>query len=503
MSELASAKPDRVSEVRLHSAPLLLRVICGICVLAAVGTEFLPGAVPGLGLSQTLLLLGAITTLWLAPEKVVVPSDLMVGQGTLGVTGVSSARAIRFLWIVVQLILVLLVIRLFRIESPAFYEKIAYLTAAGFVLHAVLPKHRRLAFFVVLSLVGIQLVFGLQGALWLVILGLGLIGLCHLPVRFAIRVALIVAFAGLLALARAELIASPIPGAIWPILGSMFMFRTIIYLYDRKHSKEPVDWRRTFAYFFMLPNVVFPLFPVVDWSMFKRTWYDRDSLEIYQRGVDWIARGVSHLLIYRLVYQFVVISPSAVVDAASLTRFLIGNYLLYLRVSGQFHLIVGMLHLFGFRLPETHRFFFLASSFTDFWRRINIYWKDFMMKIVYYPAFFRLRRLGTTPAVILSTIAVFFGTWLLHAYQWFWLLGGVLLTWPDMLFWGLLGVLLVANTMVEMRAGRARSLQTTTWTARSLAIRSVKTVVFFATMSVLWSLWSAESVSEWLLLWTR
>jgi predicted tellurium resistance membrane protein TerC len=122
---------------------------------------------------------------------------------------------------------------------------------------------------------------------------------------------------------------------------------------------------------------------------------------------------------------------------------------------------------------------------------------------VYYPAFFRLRRLGTTPAVILSTIAVFFGTWLLHAYQWFWLLGGVLLTWPDMLFWGLLGVLLVANTMVEMRAGRARSLQTTTWTARSLAIRSVKTVVFFATMSVLWSLWSAESVSEWLLLWTR
>jgi hypothetical protein len=25
----------------------------------------------------------------------------------------------------------------------------------------------------------------------------------------------------------------------------------------------------------------------------------------------------------------------------------------YLRVSGQFHLIVGMLYLFGFRLPQT------------------------------------------------------------------------------------------------------------------------------------------------------
>ena len=77
-------------------------------------------------------------------------------------------------------------------------------------------------------------------------------------------------------------------------------------------------------------------------------------------------------------------------------QFLLATFLLYLRVSGQFHLIVGVLHLFGFRLPETHHLYFLASSFTDFWRRINIYWKDFMMKLVYYPSFFRLQRLGTT-----------------------------------------------------------------------------------------------------------
>ena len=44
------------------------------------------------------------------------------------------------------------------------------------------------------------------------------------------------------------------------------------------------------------------------------------------------------------------------------------------RVSGQFHVACGMLHLFGHALPETHRRYLLAESFTDYWRRINIYW---------------------------------------------------------------------------------------------------------------------------------
>ena len=56
------------------------------------------------------------------------------------------------------------------------------------------------------------------------------------------------------------------------------------------------------------------------------------------------------------------------------------TYLLYLRVSGQFHIIVGMLHLFGYDLPETNHRYLLARSVNDFWRRVNIYWKDFMVK---------------------------------------------------------------------------------------------------------------------------
>src|SRR5690606_3022662 len=130
------------------------------------------------------------------------------------------------------------------------------------------------------------------------------------------------------------------------------------------------------------------------------------------------------------------------------------TYLLYLRVSGQFHIIVGLLHLFGYDLPETHRRYLLANSLTDFWRRINIYWKDFMVKMVYFPLYFRLRRRGDIRAQVIATSAVFVTTWLLHSYQWFWLRGEWLFTWPDTLFWGVLGALVIVNVVIEAKRGQ-------------------------------------------------
>src|SRR5439155_24062702 len=135
------------------------------------------------------------------------------------------------------------------------------------------------------------------------------------------------------------------------------------------------------------------------------SYYDRPALEIYEEGVRWIFRGLTHLVIYRLIYQYVLLSPSAVTTTAQMVQYMVGNYGLYLRVSGQFHLVTGILHLFGFRLPETHRFFYLASSFSDLWRRINIYWKDFMQKMVYLPVFFGMRRHGETAALVAATIS--------------------------------------------------------------------------------------------------
>jgi hypothetical protein len=410
-------------------------------------------------------------------------------------------RVGKFLLLTFQLGLAVVVIYQFEIESRAFLH-LAILTFFGFALHYFLPLALRLPFFLALSLAGIALVLGFGTAAWLVALGLGLIGIASLPLRLSARVGLLLVTAAALACLRVGLAPVPWSSAVWPILGSMFMFRLAVYLYDTQHEKTPAPWTQRLAYFFLLPNVCFPLFPVVDYKTFRRTYYDADRHLIYQVGMLWIARGIAQLVLYRFVYNYGTLPSSEVASFGDLARYMLSTFLLYLRVSGQFHLIVGMLHLFGFNLPETHHLYYLASSFNDFWRRINIYWKDFMMKLFYYPAFFKLRRRGNTFALVASTLVVFSGTWLLHSYQWFWLRGSFPLTLQDGLFWSILGVLVVANSLREARHGRARALGgRRTVDLRSNALLALRTAGTFASICVLWSLWNSESVSEWLSLW--
>jgi D-alanyl-lipoteichoic acid acyltransferase DltB (MBOAT superfamily) len=404
----------------------------------------------------------------------------------------------RFLSLVAQLGLMVLVISQLHLENQAFYQNIMPLIFYGFLIHYFLPIHYRLPFFLLLSLVAIGGILGFANGAWLIGIGLALIGICHLPVSYLTRVAILLVVGMALATVRGGWLPAPWLDVIWPVLASMFMFRLIIYLYDLQHGKAKPTLTSTLSYFFLLPNIVFPFFPVVDYSTFRRTYYNDEQNQIYQRGLQWMFRGVLQLIIYRYIYYYVATTPEAVTNTTELVRYLISNFALYIRISGQFHLIIGILHLFGFNLPETHHLYFLASSFTDLWRRINIYWKDFMMKVFYFPIYFRIRQWGATMSLIIATLIVFFLTWFFHSYQWFWLRGDPLVTAPDMLFWFILALLVVANTLYEDRRGRKRTLtgqgSRSIGDLVSLTLRSVGT---FTVMALLWSLWSSNSVQDW------
>jgi D-alanyl-lipoteichoic acid acyltransferase DltB (MBOAT superfamily) len=414
----------------------------------------------------------------------------------------SRIRFLDFATIAVQLGLVLLLLRQFQIESSAF-RLLAIVAFAGFAVHAFLPLPARLPFFSALSLLSIPLTLGAANGAWLIGIGFVLIAACHLPVSFRARGLILLALGALLIAQRGRLLPTPWSEAIWPILGSMFMFRLIAYFYDLRHDKVPVTPAQSVSYFFMLPNACFPLFPVIDFKTYRRSHYSADAYLTYQKGVNWIVRGIVHLILYRYIYYHVTLAPSEVTGPAQLLQYLTANFLLYLRVSGLFHLVVGMVHLFGFELPETHKRYFLAASFTDFWRRINIYWKDFMQKVFYFPAVFALKRFGTNNAIIIATLYVFLLTWLLHSYQWFWLRGSWLLAWHDMLFWAVLGVLVVVNSLYEIKYGRKRSLGTrtaaVTWQGSALTV--AKTYGTFWFICILWSFWTSESITDWLALW--
>ncbi len=401
-------------------------------------------------------------------------------------------------WTAFQFGLIILVIRAFHIESAAFLRLIV-LAWAGFIVHSLLPRRWQLPFFGCLSFAGIWLVLGWANGLWLVGTGLCLIGLAHLPVAFAARVAAIVVTGGALWAARASWIDSPVPfpGVVWPILGSMFMFRMIVYLYDLRDGEAPFGFWRAVAYFFMLPNVCFPLFPVVDYATLCRTYQSEEETHALQTGVVWMLRGCVHLLAYRLIYQQWIVAPSEVTTGGQVVQLSAATFLLYLRVSGSFHLIVGMLRMFGLHLPATNQNYLLASSFTDHWRRINIYWKDFILKTFFNPIYFPLRKKwGDRPAIVTAAVCSFVATWFLHSCQWFWIRGEFIVRWQDMVFWSALGSIVCVNMLWELGHRPRRSLRKKKRTLRQdlgLVLRVAGTM---AGILLFWTIWSASSISE-------
>ena len=406
----------------------------------------------------------------------------------------SAWFVLRWLAIALQFGVVILLIRAFQIESRALLL-LMVLAFGGFAVHSVLPLAWRLPFFGLLSVAGFMMTVGWQITAILLVFAFSLVGVARLPISFGGRVAALLAVTGVLAVLRAGLIDSPVPGAIWPILGSMMMFRMIVYVVDLRAGNVPRSFWHALGYFFMLPNICFILFPVVDYKAFCKQHYNSPEFGVYQTGVIWMLRGVIHLLISRFLEQNLLVEPATVTNLGDAAVFAVSTYLLYLRVSGSFHLIVGLLHLFGFNLGEANHRFLLASSFTDFWRRINIYWKDFVQKVLFNPMYMTFsRRMKSMPAMLLATMLAFIISWLLHSYQWFWIRGEFPLRWQDAVYWNSLAILVCVNVVLQSRKGR--SLKKKARTLRDDLSVAGKTIGMFVFICSTWLFWSAENGDE-------
>lgn len=410
-----------------------------------------------------------------------------------------------FLPILAHLGLMVGVFRAYRVEGKGFFN-LVLLSLAVLPVHYLAPYRWKKPLFVAASVAGLVWVFDPATILVALAVASVLVGVCYLPVPWAARAGLVAAAAAACALLRAGAVPAGgwVPTHVWPVVATMFMFRMIVYLYELKHARKPEPLADTLSYFFLLPNYCFLHFPVVDYRTMQRSYFARDVHDTMRSGLRMMFRGTTHLLMYRLVYHELIVPADEVRGPLSLAGYLVCNYLLYLRVSGQFHVACGMLHLFGFGLPETHRQYLLASSFTDYWRRINIYWKDFMVRVVFNPVVFRLKRWPQPAALAAATAVVFLTTWALHAYQSFWLRGTWGFSLPDALFWGVLGLLVLVNVQLDARrAPAARSRSAAPASRRDRALLAARTAGTFATITLLWSLWSSPSLGAWFSLLAR
>jgi D-alanyl-lipoteichoic acid acyltransferase DltB (MBOAT superfamily) len=441
---------------------------------------------------------------WKQLTGLVVGAAAMLAGAALSVwTGRRTLAETASFWMIAgQVALLVGVLYVYDIEARVFRSVIAPLVLFGFIANHYAPAGQRLALFFLLGLASVVAALGIAdpaAAAWLLGAALALIGVCHLPAPLWARVGLLAIAAVGLGAVRIGVIETSWGSIVVPLLASMFMFRLAIYLYDLRTGKAPKSVWARLSYFFTPPNPVFPFFPVVDCATFGRSHYNEDACRIYQRGAQWMLRGVVHLLIYRVIYMHLQIAPENVSSPLELLQHVTTNFGLYFRISGLFHLITGMLLLFGFNLPETHSRFYFSSSFTEVWRRMNIYWKDFMQKMFFNPSFTRLKRLGAShQAAILGAIAIVFtSTWALHSYQWFWLRGSVFLDLPDMLFWVVFGAFLAIQTSLEpARTARRGSGGRERLLGPGLS-RVVRTVCTMLVLCVMWSLWTSDSLLGW------
>ncbi|MCB0571986.1 MAG: hypothetical protein KDC66_19605 [Phaeodactylibacter sp.] len=421
-------------------------------------------------------------------EKIVGKQDVPGANQKIGVKAYFLA--------LLSLVLIGFAIYCFHLEQDLGLVQLIPFVVGGFAIHALLPAGWRLPFLFAVNLGAAFYLLGpIEGAL-LVGIGLALFVLANLPIAVKYRIGIVLVAGALLAAFRAGWLPLIEAKAALPVLGAMFMFRMIVYLYEMQFEKQPASLWKKLNYFFLLPNLVFVIFPVVDYSTFIRTYYSKPAFETYRHGILMMANGVLHLLAYRLIYYYLLPSPGDIHDIYSLLHFMVASYALIVRLAGIFHFSAGVICLFGFYLPPTFDHYFFANSFSDLWRRVNIYWRDFVTKVFYFPIYFRLKRYGPLFGLVGSVLVVFFINWFLHAYQWFWIRGFFPLTVQDTAFWGLFGILVAANSVLQ---SKRRSNQprpgTFSW---AYALRNAFQILgIFTFMIVLWSFWTSQSIREW------
>lgn len=402
--------------------------------------------------------------------------------------------------LIIQLTFVLLSLSYFEVEYNSGIGHITPFIAIGFILFLFLSEKPSKYVFLLVGLAVTYFAFGLAGGSVLIAITLGLIGICHLPIPGLLRWLIIFAVGAAFYLLRAELFYMPRIQMLVPFIASMFMFRIIIYMHDLKYSGLKASWLERVSYFLMFPNLCFLLFPIVDFKLFVNHHYTKFNAPLIQKGIKSLLRGLCHILVYRIIYHYIVLSPIDVAGPMDAFMYLVFSYTLILRLSGIFHLCLGFLQIFGYDLPKVFDNYFLASGPSDLWRRVNLYWREFMMKIFYYRVYIKIKSLGTIQALLITSLCVFLLTWFFHSYQWFWFQGTFLFSLNNTLFWLVLGIAVSTNAVIQYKKPLKKSRKNSNWNYSSALKLSVGTVLMFLSMSILWSLWSSPTMNDWLFL---
>lgn len=380
------------------------------------------------------------------------------------------------------------VLHLFKVDNTETLLTLAPFIVGAFVIHSLLALRYRAAFFVLLfplfAIYGLGIISGLMVCGFLVLFYVVL----RAALPYWLKVVLVAAVLIILGILRLEVVYIPKLLMAIPFVASIVIFRVIIWLYEIKYA--PINDNRwlQLAYFFSFPNLAFLFFPIVDYKMMVKTYYNDRAIEIYKRGIFYLLLGLLQLLLYRL-NQFC-LDGIEVHNIATLLLYFMSAAFGMLRFSGLLTMGIALLYFFGFNLPPVFGNYLAAPSFAQYWRRVNIYWREFLMKLVYYPAFFALRKKWKGKPIVASLLFVFIASCFFHWYQLFFIGGRYMLKWNDIIFWLMLAALVIANVTINGAETPAKQ--------PSPLRKTISALFVFFVMAMLISFWNAPNIQSWL-----
>ena len=220
-----------------------------------------------------------------------------------------------------QFILILFIVTRYNFEKSSGIIDYAPYVILVFAIYSFIAIRFRPAFLFLACVALVYAAFGILAGSFFILIGLGLILICHLPIKYTYRFVLILAIAFLLALFRTEFIYIPWMTMTAMYMAPLFMFRLIIYLYEIKNGLVPANKWQSISYFFMFPNVFFLFFPIIDYKTYVKTHLDSPEKEIWQKGIRWMLRGLIHIMCYRLICFHFLIGPVEVIDLPTMFRY--------------------------------------------------------------------------------------------------------------------------------------------------------------------------------------
>jgi hypothetical protein len=379
-------------------------------------------------------------------------------------------------------------------EKNKGFDKVALILTTVFLIYILVPLKFRKLFLVGLAFVVEVYLFGIKLSLGVLIVLLYFVALTYINKK-QIRLFYVVVSVVLGIAVTSKFISLPHVRLIFMLSAMFLMLRYIYFLYELNYFKIKPVFIDRLCYLFLIPNACFPLFPALNPNEYQKTFYNQPSGVSFKRGLHWITVGIFHLLIYRVIYLYFTPSPYDINGFGMWVLFILSSYSLIFRLSGLFYLAMGFLQIFGFHLPNVFNHVYFASGFPDLWRRVNLYWRAFMLRVFYYPTLFKFKKTNQRFAIWFVTLFMFGCTWFLHSWQWYWIKGSYYFYPTDMLFWFTFGVIISISALrsyIKMTKGADRT------GPQNYYIQALRVVLMFFIMSLLWSLWTSTSITEFL-----